>query len=169
MNIILIGMRGSGKSTVGKLLAKKTQREFFDLDKLLSEYSGMSISELVHMYGWEYFRDKETEITEEYAQKEDAIIATGGGVILRKKNTDALGKKGRFVFLKTSIETILNRIGYDKNRPALTNKKTFKEELEDVWNERKVLYEAAANVTIETDDKSVEEITNEIISLLKEN
>jgi shikimate kinase len=166
MNIILIGMRGSGKSTIGKLLAKKTKRQFFDLDKVLSEVVGMPIPELVKKHGWEFFREKESEVAEKYAQQKNAVLATGGGVILRKTNVNALGKNGKFILLKASIETMVKRLGKNTNRPALTNKQSLREELEEVWRERIPLYEQTAHVTIDTDNKTLDEVIEEIHKLL---
>jgi shikimate kinase len=167
MNIVLTGMRGSGKSTIAKMLAGKMNRSFIDMDSLIVKKVGMPLPEFVKKNGWKTFRDKETEVTLETADLTNTIIATGGGVILRKQNVDALKKNGKFVFLKTSIQTMIKRIGEDKNRPALTNKKTMEEELEEVWKERKNLYEQSADSIIETDNKTHEAIVNEIISTIK--
>jgi len=166
MNIVLIGMRGSGKSTVAKLLAKKLDKKFIDLDELLSKKVDMTLPKFVKQFGWEQFRDKESEIAEEISQQTYAVISTGGGVILRKQNVDALKKNGKFVYLQTSIATMLKRLESDRSRPALTNKKTLEEELQQVWEERKTLYENAADIIIETDKKTVKEIADEIISKL---
>jgi len=166
MNIILIGMRGSGKTTVAKNLAKKLDKTFYDLDSLLAEKEQMPISEVVNKHGWDYFRDRESEIVKRISVQKNAVISTGGGVILRKKNIDELNKNGKFIFLKTSIETMVKRINGNKNRPALTTQKTLKEEIEEVWNNRKGLYEQTADFTIETDNKTIEEIVNEITNNL---
>jgi shikimate kinase len=162
MNIVLTGMRGSGKTTVAKLLAKKLHLSFYDLDILLTEKEKMPISDVVKLHGWDYFRDKESEIAEKVSQKTNAVIATGGGVILRKQNIAALKKNGTFVFLKTSVDEMIKRIGFDKNRPPLTIHKTLKEELEEVWRKRKDLYEKTADITIETDNKTVAQIVEAI-------
>jgi len=166
MNIVLIGMRGSGKTTVGKLLSKKLNKTFYDLDRLLAEKESQPIAEIVKTHGWEYFRDKESEIAEEISQKTNAVIATGGGLILRQKNIDALAAHGKFIFLKASIPSIFRRISKDKNRPSLTEKKSFTEELEDVWNNRKEIYKQTADIIIETDNKAIKQIVDEIIKQL---
>ncbi len=166
MNIVLIGMRGSGKTTIAKQLAEKLHKSFYDLDMLLAEKEKMTIAEIVHIHGWEYFREKESKITENISHQTNAVISTGGGVILHKKNIDALKKNAIFILLKTSVEAMIKRIGNDTNRPALTNKKSLKEELEEVWKERKPIYETIANHSIETDGKTVKQITEEIIKQL---
>ena len=166
MNIILIGMRGSGKTTIAKLLAEKLHKEFYDLDVLLAEKENMPIAEVIKRHGWKYFRDKESKIAEEISKKMDAVISTGGGVILRKKNIDALKKNGKFVFLQTSVESMVKRIGDASGRPLLTKEKTLKNEIKKIWNERKLLYLQAADRTIETDNKTIQKIANEIIKQL---
>lgn len=166
MNIILIGMRGSGKTTIGKLLSEKLNKTFYDLDTLLALKENMPISKIVEKQGWDYFRDQESEIVEKIFQETNAVISTGGGVILRQKNIAALGKNGTFIFLKASVSEITKRINKGKNRPSLTGKKSFIEELEDIWNERKQLYNQTANIIIETDNKTFDEITHEIMQQL---
>jgi shikimate kinase len=166
MNIVLIGMRGSGKSTVGKMLAKKIKKEFVNMDGLLEQKEKKRLPTMISLYGWEYFREKESEIAEEISHKTNTVISTGGGIILRKENIDALKRNGKFIFLKTSVDTMLKRIKNATNRPALTHKQTLKDEIQQVWKERKELYEQAADITIETDRKTVEEIANEIIEQL---
>src|SRR5258708_33419605 len=98
MNIILIGMRGSGKSTIAKKLAKKLDKQFYDMDTLLEKKVGMTLPEFVATNSWEVFRNKESEIAKEISAVTNAVIATGGGVIVRQKNIDTLKKNGVFIF-----------------------------------------------------------------------
>src|SRR5947209_804954 len=98
MNIILIGMRGSGKSTIAKKLAKKLDKSFYDMDTILSKKVGMTLPDYVKQFGWESFRDKESKIALDVSQLTNAVIATGGGIILREENINALKKNGKFVF-----------------------------------------------------------------------
>jgi shikimate kinase len=163
MNIVLIGMRGSGKTTVGKLLAERLLKPFYDLDSILAAKEGMPIAEVIQKNGWEYFRDKESEITEGISGPANAVISTGGGVILREKNILALKKNGIFIYLKTTIETMLQRIGENTTRPPLTNQPVINDEIKQVLFEREPLYQKIANITIETDNKTVQEIVNEIM------
>ncbi|MEK7572184.1 MAG: shikimate kinase [Patescibacteria group bacterium] len=164
-NIVLIGMRGSGKSTIAKLLAEKVGKKSIDLDAYLVEKTGMTIPYMVKNYGWEYFRDKESEIAKEAGSLSNTVIAAGGGVILRKENVAVLGKKGVFIFLSAAIDTLLKRVGEDPNRPAMTIHKTQKEEMEHVLKERKHLYKQVADLVIETTKKEPEEIVKEILLL----
>ncbi len=163
-NIVLIGMRGSGKSTVGKQLAEKLKKSFVDLDKILEEQENAPVAEIVAKHGWEYFRKKESEIAHNFADKTNTVIATGGGVILNSENTTALKKNGTLVFLSAPTDILLTRIGDDPNRAALTDKKTKKDEMETVWNERKNLYEKAADIMIETDQLTEEQTVVNILS-----
>lgn len=166
MNIILIGMRGSGKTTVAKILANKLSRSFFDTDRMIEDTVGMSLSDFVKKNGWILFRDKESEIIENLGTTTNAVISTGGGIILREKNMELLRRNGTFIFLQTTVDSMMQRIKLSKKRPALTNKKTVKEELEKVWNERKELYYKNADMIIITDNKSPKEIAQEIIKQL---
>jgi shikimate kinase len=166
MNIILIGMRGSGKTTVAKKLGKKLSIPFYDTDKMIEDNVGIPLSDFIKKYGWEEFRDQESKIIEDLTSVTNSVISTGGGVVLRKKNIQILRRNGTFIFLQTSIDSMLQRIELSKDRPALTNKKTVKEELVEVWNERKELYNKNADMIIITDNKTIEEIAKEIIKQL---
>jgi shikimate kinase len=166
MNIVLIGMRGSGKTTVGKLLSERLLKPFYDLDSILAAKEKMPIAQVVAKHGWDYFRDKESEITEAISGPANAVISTGGGVILREKNIMALKKNGVFVYLKTSIDIMLKRIGEGSDRPALTAQPTITEEIKQILFEREPLYQKIANITVETDKKTIQEVVNEIMKQL---
>ena len=161
-NIILIGMRGSGKSTIGKLLAKKLQKKFLDLDTVMEDKFNLSVGRIVEQHGWDYFRKQEAQIAKQKAQVTNTVIATGGGIILQKENIDALQKKGIFVFLQTPLEILLKRIMNDKPRAPLTNKST-KEEIKHVWTERKKLYENYADICIHTKNLNEKQIVAKIL------
>jgi 3-phosphoshikimate 1-carboxyvinyltransferase len=165
-NIAFIGLRGSGKSTLAPLLAKKLKKDFVDMDILLVEKIGIPVNEIVETYGWDYFRNEEEKMTKRIAKRKNIVIATGGGIVLREKNIEVLKKNSIVIFLKAPIETLIERIGDDTKRAPLTDKKTPKEEMEEVWNERKELYERAADYTINTEWKSSDEIIEEVIKLL---
>ena len=103
MNIILTGLRGSGKTTVGKILAKKLKWKFVDLDKEIEKEEKMKIKNIVELKGWEYFRAKEAEVTKKVAQLDKRIISTGGGTIIDKENEIELKKNGKVVYLYVQI------------------------------------------------------------------
>lgn len=165
-NIVLIGMRGSGKSTIGKMLAEKLGKSFTDLDSMLEEKEGMTVAKIVAKNGWEYFREKESVIAQKAAQTTNTVIATGGGVILNEENTKALKQNGTVIYLSAPTDVLIARIGDDPNRAALTDKKTKQEEMEQVFHERKSLYEQAADIMIETSNQTEEQTVEEIISRL---
>lgn len=166
-NIVLVGMRGSGKTTIGKLLSERLNREHLELDEIMVKRIGMTIPEIVKKYGWDYFRDQESTIVEEVSLLENKVISTGGGVITRAKNISALKKNGVIIFLNASVKTLLDRIGDDPNRPPLTNKNSRKEEMEELLKQRKRLYEEAADEIIDTDKLSPDEVVNQILLKLK--
>jgi len=165
MNIVLIGMRGSGKTTVGKLLARKLDKQFIEMDELIVQRAGKSIPEIVSRYGWEKFREVEEQITREVAELDNVVNATGGGVVTREKNIHQLKKKGKLVWLKANLDTLLRRIGDDQYRPSLTGRSP-REDLEAVLTERAPIYQRVADFIVDTEGKRPEEVAEAIIELL---
>jgi len=167
MNIVLIGMRGSGKTTIGKLLAKRLGKQFIEMDELIVQKVGHSIPEIVNRYGWEKFRDVEQEITREVARWDNVVNATGGGVVTREENIRQLKKKGKLVWLKANTDTLLRRVGNDQSRPSLTGK-SQREDMEAVLADRSPIYEQVADFIIDTEDKMPEEVAEIITKLYME-
>jgi len=166
MNIVLIGMRGSGKTTVGKILARKLGREFIEMDELITQRAGLGIPEMVERYGWAKFRDIEEEVTGEVAGRDNIINASGGGVVTREKNIQELKKSGVLVWLQADVDTLVNRIGEDTERPPLVEGRSHREDMEITLKERKPLYQQAADLTVNTENKTPEEVAEAIINLL---
>lgn len=160
-NIVLIGMPGSGKSTIGRLLSKKLQVPFVDLDKEIENYSKQSIPELFER-GELYFRDVESEVTKIYSEKTPLIIATGGGVVLRKENMDVLHNQGVIFFLNRDIENIAADIEMN-TRPLL---KEGLEKLRGLYKERKPLYHQYADYIIDNNE-GPEQAINQIIKVIE--
>lgn len=144
-NIVLTGMRGSGKSTIGKLISKKLRYKFVDTDDAIEKQTKMKISEIVKKKSWFYFRKKEKYVVRMAAKKKNAVISTGGGVILDKENVKALKKSGKIVFLQYNLDVLEERLKKSHERPALTKHKTLKDELEEVWAKRKDKYLSTAD------------------------
>ncbi len=167
MNIVLIGYRGTGKSSVGKLLAERSGRTLVSTDAEVVRRAGRSIPEIVAQHGWDHFRDLETDVCRDLAGKTDLIIDTGGGAILRKDNVDRLKAGGVLVWLTAEVPTISRRIGGDTQRPSLTGAKSFVEEIEEVLRARTPIYRAAADHVIATDGKTVEEIADAVQGVFK--
>ena len=170
MIIFLTGYRCTGKTSVGKTLANKLNLPFVDADILLVEEYGETISEMVAKEGWQPFRDKESAILAKICDMGDQVVATGGGVILDKKNVSLMKKSGTTIWLTATPETIKKRIVQDEktadSRPSLTNRGLL-EEIEDTLSERNPLYEDAMDFSVDTDEKQIEEISEIIIFRLK--
>jgi shikimate kinase len=166
MNIVLIGLRGSGKTTVGKILARKLDREFIEMDELITRKAGAAIPEFVEKHGWEKFRELETEVTGQVAGSDNIVNASGGGVVTDEKNITKLKESGVMVWLQADIDTLLKRIGEDKKRPPLLAGVSRREEMETISRERKPLYQQAADLTVNTENRTPEEVADQVISLL---
>lgn len=167
MNIVLIGYRGTGKSSVGKLLAERSGRTLVSTDAEVVRRAGQSIPEIVAQHGWDRFRDLESEVCRDLAGRDGLIIDTGGGAILRQENVDQLKANGIVFWLTAEVPTISRRIGGDTQRPSLTGTKSFLEEIEEVLRERTPKYRAAADHTIATDNKTIAEIAETIQAVLQ--
>ena len=163
MNIILIGYRGTGKSSIGKTLAEKLNRHLISMDEVIVKKGKQSIPDMVAEHGWGYFRNLESEVAAEVAKKDNCIIDCGGGVILRDENVKNLKTKGKFFLLKADIDTIISRIQGDVNRPSLKKGMTFREEQEKVLKERAPKYQTAADVEIDTSILSINQAVEKIL------
>jgi shikimate kinase len=165
MNIVLIGYRGTGKSVVGELLAQKLNRETISMDAEIVKKAGMSIPEFVEQNGWPKFRDVETEVARELAERDNIIVDCGGGIIERPENIPALRTNGVIFLLQASVDVIVSRIADGSERPALTEGKTFTEEVAEVLDRRILLYSEAAQHTINTDNMMPEQVADSILAV----
>jgi shikimate kinase len=166
MNIVLIGYRGAGKSAVGRRLAARLGRTLVSTDAEIVKRAHRTIPEIVAQEGWEYFRDLESEICRELANRDQLVIDTGGGAILRAQNVEVLKKNGTVFWLEASVETITKRIGRDTQRPSLTGTKSFVDEIRDVLQERTPKYQAAADHVIRTDDQPIDQLVETLLTLV---
>lgn len=166
-NIVLIGFMGSGKSTISRALSKVFAMEVIEMDQVIAEREGMSISEIFEVHGEEYFRNLETELLRELQNRKGVVISCGGGVPMRDENVVEMKKNGKVVLLTASAETILDRVKNNHDRPLLENNKTVTF-ISDLMTKRRDKYEAAADIIIQTDGKSEFEICEEIIRCTKE-
>ncbi len=165
MNIVLCGMMGVGKSTVGIKIAELTRRRWFDTDTVISDRHGR-ISDIFEYYGEAHFRALETEVVKELSTQDGLVISTGGGLVLNYENAELLRKKGKIFFLKATLETLLERVRVDETRPLLRDTSTSAR-LQELLRERTPVYEHVSDYVIETDGLSPEDVANKIISLLK--
>ena len=153
--IILIGYMGSGKSTIGERTAKSLGMEFLDTDVLIEEQEGMTISELFAQKGESYFRQKETETIQKLKEEAKGIVlATGGGLPMREENQKLLKKLGTVVYLKASVDTLVERLKGDITRPLL-KEGDLRKKIETMIENRNPIYEKVADVVLETDNKSI--------------
>ena len=159
MNIYLIGMMGSGKSTLGKTLSEKIQKPFIDLDSEIEQTGGKSISEIFDIDGEEQFRKMETKQLKQYSE---SIVACGGGIVLNNANRKFINENGIAILLLATIGELVQRLSSSNNRPLLADD-NMEEALTKLWLERQLDYLALANFTIKTDGKTPEQLTEEIL------
>ena len=164
MIFYLIGMMGSGKSSVGKLLANKLQFSIIDIDKEIEKDEKLSIKEIFEKKGENYFREIESKYL--LRKRKLAVVSCGGGIILNKKNREFLKTSGYTIYLKSSISTLETRLLIENGRPLLSND-NLKETLINIYTKRKTLYTSSANTTIITDRRSVKEVCELIIKKLE--
>ena len=167
MNIVLIGYRGTGKSVVGKQLAKRLGMQCISMDERIVEKAGMSIPEIVAKHDWPAFRDLESEVARELAGRDNLIIDTGGGVIERPENVSTLQANGLIVWLRASVGLIVSRIEKGTDRPSLTGK-SFTEEVAEVLERRTPKYRSAAHCEIDTERLTPQQVTERIIAIWRE-
>ena len=160
MNIYLIGMMGSGKSTVGKILAEKMELLFIDLDLEIEKTGGKSVSEIFNQDGEDHFRKLESEELKQYSE---SVVACGGGIILDEENRQYINENGVAVLLTASMDELFKRLSDSNNRPILPDENTEKA-LTNLWLERKKDYLNTSDFLIETDGENPIELTNKIFS-----
>jgi len=165
MNLVLIGYRGTGKSVVGAILASRLAMRYIGMDAAIIERAGMAIPDIVEKCGWPGFRDLESAEARELAGLDNLVIDTGGGVIERPENIEALQKSAMIFWLKAKVDTIVSRIQGDTQRPSLTSGKSFTEEVAEVLERRIPKYRSAADHEIDTDELTLEQIADRIIEL----
>ncbi|MBC8554251.1 MAG: shikimate kinase [Candidatus Brocadiales bacterium] len=169
MNIVLIGFRGTGKSTVGRLLAKRLERDFIDSDKYIERSTGKTIKRIFEDDGEEGFRKIEVDTIAELSKVDNKVISAGGGAVLREDNVRNLKDNGFLILLEATPEIIYTRIGQDEKttqqRPSLTDKKPL-DEIRHLIEQREHAYKSAADFTINTSYVSCEDIVNEIITIV---
>ncbi len=169
-NIVLIGMSGVGKTTIGRYVATSLNMTLVDTDEIIVEKANTTIAEIFKNYGEEYFRDLERQVVEEVSKYNRTVISTGGGVVLSRTNIDNLKKKGVIFLLQASIDTLYQNLKKDtsseEHRPLLAGD-SLKARIEKLYKEREKLYISSCDYVIQIDGKSVEEVGDEIISIFE--
>lgn len=164
-NIVLVGMMGAGKTTVGELLATKLNRELKDIDRVIEQEQKKSIIEIFTDDGEEAFRKLESETIEKFSNMSDLIISTGGGALEKANNLSNLQKNGIIIYLEADIEELFKRVKNETQRPLLKEQDPL-EVIKKLIKKREKFY-LMADITIITDNKSPEKITEEIIKAIK--
>lgn len=163
-NIILCGFMGSGKTTVGRLLAEQTHRQFIDMDEMIERQAGLSVTEIFKKFGEQDFRRRERDTCRSLAAKQGLIIAAGGGALTFQENAELLSETGDIVLLDVPLDVILKRLQDDTSRPLLAcpDKEAKAKAL---YDKRLPYYRAAAKVAVNADG-SAEQAAKEICRVL---
>ena len=168
-SIALIGFMGTGKTAVGKALAARLGREFIELDSLIEQKAGKSLPEIFQQDGEIGFRELEIEAAKEVADKKNAIIACGGGLVLNKINIDRLRKECIIVYLTASPGVILKRTSDDKNERPLLTAPDRASQIKELLKFRQPFYERAADIKIDTSKLNTDSVAERIIKRVKKN
>lgn len=167
MNIVLCGMMGVGKSTVGIRIAELTGRIWYDTDAAIAGRHGR-ISDIFEYYGENYFRRIEAGIVEELKEADGLVISTGGGLVLDPQNAERLRTNGKIFFLRANFETLLKRVRADENRPLLKDTGKTAERLGELLRMRQPVYEHVSDFIVDTDERGIDEVAGKIISLMEQ-
>ena len=167
-NIILIGPMGSGKSTIGNIMAKRLNREFQDSDHYIEDRTGVDIARIFDIEGEAGFRERESNALRDLLSQNNQVIATGGGSVLREENQQLLKQKGYIIFLDTSVNQQMQRLRRDKKRPLLQTENP-REKLEQLFDQRRPIYLDLADLAVKTDKRVARRLAADIINRLPDN
>lgn len=166
-NIILTGMRGSGKTALGKLLAKKLKRQFIDCDEEIMKQAKMTIPHIVERFGWRGFRKREQQMVKKISSVKYAIIATGGGTLVRKANEEMLKQNGKILLLNCPLSILEKRLMGKTDRPPLMKKKNFLHELAGIYTKRKKRYSEVADGVLDASSNDLYKKTKKILATIR--
>ena len=156
MNVILTGLRGTGKSSVGRVLAQRLGFTFVDTDTRIEELAGCHIAEIVAQHGWEHFRALERQVVTRVATLDRHVVAAGGGTLIDEENARRLKMRGVVILLLCELPILQRRMAASGNRPALTGHGSAEAELVQVWEARRARYHAVADVTYDVSVESAD-------------
>jgi shikimate kinase/3-dehydroquinate synthase len=164
-NIFLVGLMGSGKTTIGRALAKRLNKRFVDADHEIEARTGASIPWIFEIEGEASFRQREADVIRDLTAQEDIVLATGGGAVLNEESRKFLKERGTVVYLRASVNSILQRTSHDRNRPLLQTDDP-RARIEELSLQRAPLYQEVAHIIIETGRPNVQSVVQSIISQL---
>ena len=164
-NIFFVGLMGAGKTTIGKLLAKKLKKTFYDTDHEIEKKLGVKVSVIFELEGEEGFRKRETQMIDELTNKKDIILATGGGAVLSEENRRLLKERGKVIYLNAKPQHLAKRMAFDKDRPLLQQGNML-DTLNHLYQERHPLYLGVSSFVVDTGQQKTQTIINKIESLL---
>lgn len=167
-NIFLVGLMGSGKTTIGRSLAKKLNLRFVDADQEIEARTGASIPLIFEIEGEASFRQREADVIRDLTAQQGIVLATGGGAVLSETSRKFLRERGTVVYLRASVASILQRTSHDRNRPLLQTADP-RAKIEELSSQRSPLYEEVAHITIETGRPNVHSVVQNILSQLGRN
>ncbi len=168
MKIILIGLMGAGKTTIGKELSNKLNLRFIDMDDEIEKQSKMSIVDIFEKYGENRFREIESKLLEKAVLEDDIIISTGGGIIKIDDNRKLLKKQDNVVFLNGSIDTLVNNVSNEiYKRPLLKDSTDLYIKIEELLKERYEKYEESSNIIIDINNKNINEVVSQILVYIR--
>lgn len=165
-NIVLIGFMGTGKSSVGLKLSQRLKRKFIDMDREIEKITGMTVSKIFRVHGETRFRSEEKLLAKKLSQKNDLVIATGGGVVLQEENVKALQENGILICLDTSPEDIFERVSRKKKIRPLIKKNFQLDDIKNMLAEREQFY-SCADYRICTSGKELNAIVEEVVRIVR--
>ncbi|MDH4188895.1 MAG: shikimate kinase [Betaproteobacteria bacterium] len=164
-NIFIVGMMGAGKTTVGRLLARRLKRRFVDSDHEVERRCGVRIATIFEIEGEQGFRDREAQAIRQLAEEQGIVMATGGGAILRDENRRRLASSGTVVYLHARPEALYERLRHDKSRPLLATEDPLAR-LGELYAQRDSLYRSIADLVIDTGAQSVQMLVHRLTERL---
>ena len=165
-NIFFVGLMGAGKTTIGKLLAKKLKKTFYDTDHEIEKKLGVKVSVIFELEGEEGFRKRETQMIDELTNKKNIILATGGGAVLSEENRRLLKERGKVIYLNAKPQHLAKRMAFDKDRPLLQQGNML-DTLNHLYQERHPLYLEVSSFVVDTGQQKTQTIIHKIEALLR--
>lgn len=167
-NLILIGPMGAGKTSVGRALANRLGRSFYDSDREIEERCGVDIPTIFEFEGEDGFRERETRVIEQLTLEDNIVLATGGGAVIREENRKYLAERGHVILLSVALKEQIRRVSRDTKRPLLADTDP-EARLQQLWEARGPLYKSVADVEISTDSRRLFHVVNRILKHLQAN